>query len=231
MTELAVDKKHRMLSTQKISLVKNRRNYQQPHPGMKGDVDNNVNVTSGAIKDAAKKVTFLKSLSASENVAVGSPLFAHKRWGSENDLTRVRGKMPLASARAERDWICAIKNTSESMIIDPKQSTPRERTITRTQSDHSPISPTPHSDLSMNSPSAGAQVTSGTVACAVFDPLDLQPHSHPACSVDTCNIRVPIIGYEVTEERPKYTVRFYWFTGRLSDSECHFAFSRCTRCS
>lgn len=126
---------------------------------------------------------------------------------SESDLTRLRDETTLVNAKSEFH----LKSIASTRVV-PQQNThyvngnQRDSVTKTTAFNQNTNASSPQSKMSTRSAPASSHITSCSISSTVSDPVQLPPRSPSIGFADTSTIRVPIIGYEVMEERARFTV-------------------------
>lgn len=127
---------------------------------------------------------------------------------SESDLTRLRDETKLVNAKSEFH----LKSIASTCVVPPSSTlyvngNNRRDTVSHgTTAFEQNTSTSPQSKMSTRGAPSSSQMTSCSISSTVSDSLQMPPRSPSIGFADTSNIRVPIIGYEVMEERARFTV-------------------------
>lgn len=164
--------------------------------------DTNGNGTSSSADASVSSIKLEHSLSTNDSSR------------SESDLSRLRDACTLPKARSELQLQSIasthvvpesdthLSNGDQSNGNNDHSSSSISSSSTKTN-DESPLSP---DEKSTEIAPTNSQMTFCSVSSTVSDTMQLPPRSPSIGFADTSTIRVPIIGYEVMEERARFTV-------------------------
>lgn len=211
MSQRALRKRDQMLNTYRQQRG-NDQHYNHHHKidrQSEQAIDTNGNLNGNGIIAKDKFGSTPNLLDTSENASatdaasvstldVENLLSPNESSRSESDLTRLRDKNTLVNATSEFH----LKSIASTRVV-PQPDTHyvngnnRRNSVTKT---------TPQIKMSTKSAPASSRITSCSVSSTVSDSVQLPPRSPSIGFADTSTIRVPIIGYEVMEERARFTV-------------------------
>lgn len=206
MSQRALRKKDQMQHTYKQHYYQHHRqsNRRADHAI---DANGNLNATNDKfgstpnLVDTNENCSTLADASVSM-VNVENSLTTKDSSRSESDLTRLRDETTLVNAKSEFH----LKSIASTRVV-PQQSSHYNNGIRRDSETKSAINESsPQSKVSTRS--APSQMTSCSISSTASDSVRVPPRSPSIGFADTSTIRVPIIGYEVMEERARFTVHF-----------------------
>lgn len=219
MSQRALRRRDQMLNTYKQQSRNNQVNSHQNHLDAKTneaiDKNGNLNDNGSIAKDKFGSTPNLHETSdviASANAStstshVENSLSTNDSSRSESDLTRLRDETTLMNAKSEFHLKSIASTRVDPLNTRYKNSKRRDRTTKTTPLDQNTSTSSPLHKMSTRSAPTSSQLTSGSISSILSDSVHVPPRSPSIGFADTSAIRVPIVGYEVMEERARFTVR------------------------